>query len=163
MTPEAKRVLAGIDRAFDLPRPAWFCDARHCCECAEHEATLQAHTRETLDFATVGSAAWEPICFIKNPDGFKHLMPKLARLAFGRGATYYLDLFVAQLRYDRIETLSDEQKRSLEELLLVLALELDDEIPDLDWPEIEWALRRLRGEPGPATFAGSDQAAPEEP
>ena len=154
MTPEAGRVLSGVERVFDTPRPSWFCNARHCCECAEHEATLQAHTRETLDFQAVGSPAWDPVTFISNPDGFKHLLPALARLAFGRGDAYYLDTFVFQLRHDRILTFTDEQKRALEDLLLHLAVELDDEISDYDWPEIEWALRRLRGEAGPATYAG---------
>ncbi|HEX6142130.1 MAG TPA: hypothetical protein VFZ01_05405 [Geminicoccaceae bacterium] len=154
MTPEAGRVLAGVERVFDTPRPSWFCNARHCCECAEHEATLQAHTRETLDFQAVGSPAWDPVTFISNPDGFKHLLPALARLAFGRGNAYYLDTFVFQLRHDRILTFTDEQKRALEDLLLHLAVELDDEIRDYDWPEIEWVLRRLRGEAGPATYAG---------
>ena len=154
MTPEAAGILARIDRAFDLPRPSWFCNARHCCECAEHEATLQAHSRESLGFEAVGSPAWDPITMISNPDGFKHLVPALARLAFGRGDAYYLDTLVFQLRHDRVLTFSDEQKRALEDLLLHLAVELDDAIPDHDWPEIEWALRRLRGEPGPAAYAG---------
>src|SRR5262245_40921759 len=45
---ECDRILAEVAEAFRVPRPEWFCDARHCCECAEHEAELQAQTVETL-------------------------------------------------------------------------------------------------------------------
>lgn len=141
---EVRAVLDRVRAAFRTPRPAWFVDARHCCECAEHEATLQAHTTLTLDREAVGSPAWDPITFISNPDGFKHLLPRLAELAFGRGDAYYLDQFVFQLRDDRVEAFTDEQKRVLEDLLWHLALDLGDEIPDYDWPEIEWALQRLQ-------------------
>jgi hypothetical protein len=153
---ERSTLLAAIRSSFATPRPSWFCNARHCCECAEHEATLQAHSLETLDREAVGSPAWDPITFISNPDGFKHLMPALARLAFGSGDAYYLDTFVFQLRHDRIATFTDEQKRAVEGLLVYLAIDLAGEIPDHDWPEIEWAIRRLRGEPGPCSFQGHD-------
>ena len=144
------RILDEIAEAFRVPRPTWFCDADHCCECAEHEAELQAKDVETLDFATVGSAAWDPVAFVSNPDGFKYLLPALARLACGSGDAYYLDLFCTQLRDDRIETFDARQRAAVEALLYHLAVVLSAEIERYgDFPEMEWTLRRLRGEPGP--------------
>ena len=39
---ERQKILTEIAAAFAVPRPAWFVDGKHCCECAEHEATLQS-------------------------------------------------------------------------------------------------------------------------
>lgn len=153
-------MLDAVRAAFATPRPPWFCDAGHCCECAEHEATLQARDLESLDLDAVGSPAWDPICFVSNPDGFKHLIPRLAELACGRGEAYYLDQFVFHLRHDRIETFTAPQKRAVEDLLVHLAVELAEDISGHDWAELEWALRRLRSEPGPCSFAGSEWTPP---
>lgn len=148
------RILEEVAAAFHVTRPAWFCDAGHCCECAEHEAELQAKDVQTLDFETVGSAAWEPVAFIKNPDGFKYFMPALARLACGTGDAYYLDLFCNHLRDDRIATFDARQRAAVEALLYHLAVTLSDEIERCDdFPELEWTLRRLRGESGPCGAA----------
>ncbi len=148
---EKTRILDEIAAAFAVPRPDWFCDASHCCECAEHEAELRRHDLDSLDFAAVGSAAWDPICFIKNPDGFKYFMPALARLACAGGDDYYLDLFCNQLRPDRIETFTERQRAAVEALIYQLSEVLGPQIEQYgDYPELEWSLRRLRGEPGPA-------------
>lgn len=150
---ERTRILDEIAAAFAVPRPDWFCDASHCSECAEHEGELRPHDVASLDFATVGSAAWDPICFIKNPDGFKYFMPALARLASAAGGDYYLDLFCSQLRHDRIETFAPRQRAAVEALLYHLSETLGPEIEQNDdYPDLEWTLRRLRGEPGPAVI-----------
>ena len=68
---ERQKILAEIAEAFSVPRPAWFVDAKHCCECAEHEAELQAETVESLHREVMGDGGWDPVSFISNPDGFK--------------------------------------------------------------------------------------------
>jgi hypothetical protein len=163
--PEENRntaVLAEIAEAFRVPRPDWFCDARHCCECAEHEAELQAKDVDSLDLETVGSAAWEPVAFIKNPEGFKYFMPALARLAYGCGQDYYLDLFCSQLRDDRIATFSRRQRDAVEALIYDLAETITAEIERCDgFHDLEWALCRLRGEHGPVAYLGHDPSFPD--
>lgn len=136
-------VLGAVEAAFDVARPAWFCDARHCCECAEHEAELQPFTRETLPLEVVQSPAWDPICFIRNPDGFAYFLPRLARFAYGRGERYYLDLFLSNLREDRIARFTDAQRAALIALIHDVVETLGPDVASFDWPELEWTLRRL--------------------
>ena len=153
---EQQQILKEIAEAFAVPRPDWFCDARHCCECAEHELTLQQTAVESLDYAIVCNGAWNPITMIKNPQGFAYFMPALARLAYGTGQDYNLDLFLFHLRYDRIAAFSPRQRTAVESLLVHLAIALAPEIERCrHWPELEWAFRRARGEPGPGTYLGT--------
>jgi hypothetical protein len=156
MTEDAERqkVLAEIAEAFAVPRPAWFVNARHCCECAEHEAELQAETVESLRREVMGDGAWDPVTFISNPDGFKYFMPALARLAYGTGPDFHLTSFLTYLRSDRIETFTDRQRAAVEALLVHLSFALAGELSEDDYLDLEWALRRVRGEPGPCSFAG---------
>jgi hypothetical protein len=157
MSPDAERdeILAEVAEAFRTPRPDWFCDARHCCECAEHEAELQAETVETLRREVLGDGAWDPVAFIKNPDGFKYFMPALARLAYGTGQDYFLTSFMFHLRPDRIETFTERQRTAIEKLLIHLSVAIASEIERCnDFHELEWALRRIRGEPGPCSYEG---------
>ena len=74
-------VLAEVTRVFgSLPRPERF--TSHLCEeCDEHNATLQAHTLESLSIDEVGSAAWNPVVMC-SPDAFRYLTPALARICF---------------------------------------------------------------------------------
>jgi hypothetical protein len=153
---ERRHILGEIAEAFRVPRPGWFCNARHCCECAEHEAVLQSKDLDSLDHSNVGNAGWSPITMIKNPEGFKYFLPVLARLAYGTGQEYYLDDFLSQLRYDRIEAFTKRQRVAVESLLVHLAIALAPEIERCGtWPELEWTLRRVRGEPGPCTYLGT--------
>ena len=75
-------VLAAIDRAFgELPRPETMVrNPNHCDECAEHEATMQGLTPQTVGLEEVGSPAWDPVCFLSDA-AFCYFMPGLARLA----------------------------------------------------------------------------------
>jgi hypothetical protein len=74
-------ILDSIARAFAAcPRPEHFTDHTHCCECAEHDATLLSSDVETLSAEEVGSGACDPICFV-TPEGFAYYLPALARLA----------------------------------------------------------------------------------
>jgi hypothetical protein len=75
-------VLADVARVFGgVPRPQRF-TSHVCDECDEHNATLTAHTLETLSIEEVGSAAWNPIVMC-SPDAFRYLMPALARICLG--------------------------------------------------------------------------------
>ena len=77
MTDDA--VLQLVQDTFKMPRPANFTDHGCCSECAEHDQTLQAHTLDSLGYAEVGSAAWNPITMCQ-PDAFAYWMPALGRI-----------------------------------------------------------------------------------
>jgi hypothetical protein len=146
---EQDRILAEIAEAFAVPRPDWFVNAQHCCECAEHEAELQAETVETLRREVMGDGAWDPVDFIANPDGFKYFMPALARIACATGREYFLGSFLTYLPADRVESFTERQRAAVEALLLHLAEVLGPEIDaGMDRETYNWALGRIRGEPG---------------
>lgn len=74
-------ILARIDAAFaPAPKPAHFCDPAHCPECADHDATLRANTRESIGLAELGNPGWDPLCFA-SAEGLLYYAPALARLA----------------------------------------------------------------------------------
>jgi hypothetical protein len=152
---ERQTILAEIAEAFAVPRPDWFVNAGHCCECAEHEAELQAETVESLRKEVLGDGAWDPVVFISNPDGFKYFMPALARLAYGTGPDFHLTSFLIYLQPERIATFDDRQRAAVEALLIHLGVALAGELTDDSYLDLEWALRRVRGEPGPCSYAGS--------
>jgi len=115
-------------------RPEHFTNHRHCCECAEHDATLQAHTPQTITLAELGSPAWDPVCFMTDV-AFRYYFPALVRLVLdGTGDTYYADQFLFHLAYDgqrnrRWQAFSPDQRALvvdvLEYLVEHLAAELD--------------------------------------
>ena len=71
--------LADLTSAFaSASRPAQFCNPQHCDECAEHEALLQSHDRETLRLADVATPAWDPFA-VSCPEGLAYYLPTLAR------------------------------------------------------------------------------------
>ncbi len=122
-------ILAAIDAAFgDEPRPPHFVrDPQHCEECADHEATLQRLSRRSISLSAVGNPGWDPLCYVTD-EGFRHLMPGLARLACGRSDDYFLDQFLFHLESGRIDALTAEQAGSLGDLLDHLARSNADEI-----------------------------------
>ena len=74
-------VLHQIDAAFaDADKPEHFTDPTHCNECREHDETLRARTRETLQRNDVGNLGWDPIVF-SSADGVGYFFPALARFA----------------------------------------------------------------------------------
>jgi hypothetical protein len=152
---ERQKILGEIAEAFAVPRPAWFVHAGHCCECAEHEAELQAQTVDTLRREVLGDGAWDPVVFISNPDGFKYFMPALARLAYGTGPQFHLTSFLTYLQLDHIASFNGRQRAALEALLVHLSVALEGELTDSHYLDLEWALRAVRGEPGPCSYAGS--------
>jgi hypothetical protein len=85
-----KEILALICSTFDgIERPAHFTNYKHCEECAEHEATMQARTPDTLAIEDVENPGWTPICFL-TPEGFQYFMPGLIRLALTPGCEFFL-------------------------------------------------------------------------
>ena len=78
----------------------------------------------------------------------------LARLAYGTGQDFHLTSFLTYLRADRIETFDARQRAAVEALLVHLSIALTGELSDDDYLDLEWALRRVRGEPGPCSYAG---------
>ena len=146
---EQDRLLAEIAEAFAVLRPDWFCDATHCCECAEHEAELQAETVDSLRREVMGDGGWDPVTFIKNTDGFKYFMPALASIACATGPDYFLGSFLTYLHADRVESFTERQRAAVEALLLHLGEVLGPKIDaGYDRDTYNWALGRIRGEPG---------------
>lgn len=122
-------VLAAIDAAFrEEPRPAHFVrEPNHCEECADHEAVLQATSREVISLAEVGNPGWDPLCYVTD-DAFRHLLPGLARLALGSGDDYYLDQFLFHLETGRINALNPAQAQAVAALLDYIRTSMADEI-----------------------------------
>jgi hypothetical protein len=83
----------------DITRPAHFTDHGHCCECAEHDETLQRRDPESLEFEEL-SPAWDPMCFVTD-EAFLYYFPALVRLALGgAGDTYYVGQLLFHLTTD---------------------------------------------------------------
>lgn len=108
---------AEVATAFHCSRPARMVrNPGHCDECTEHEEVMQSLTPESVSLNQVGSAAWDPVCFLSD-EAYQYFMPGLARLAAGRGKEYYLDQFLFHLESGRIDDLDMRQCRALEDLL----------------------------------------------
>ena len=59
------------------------------------------------------------------------------------------------LRPDRIQTFTDRQRIAIEKLLIHVSFAIASDIERCnDFHELEWALRRIRGEPGPCSYEG---------
>ncbi len=131
------KVLQGIDSAFGhISRPVHFLkNPNHCCECAEHEDTLQQVTPITISLKEVGSPAWDPLCGVK-PAAFQYLMPGLARLAMGKGDSYYLDQFMFHLESFQIDEFNPAQSQAVLNLLWFLFETMPEEIESSVWDEL---------------------------
>jgi hypothetical protein len=100
--PTDAEVLLLIRDAFAAPRPEHFTNYAHCCECAEHDATLQGRELATLSMDEIGSPAWDPITFC-SPEAFKYWFPALARHTLDEPHDYwgwYGDTLLSQLERD---------------------------------------------------------------
>jgi hypothetical protein len=83
-----------------VTRPEHFTDYTHCCECAEHDETLRAHSPDTITREALGHAGWDPMTFVTNT-GFRYFLPALIRMALtGTGDDYYIDQFLSQVIRD---------------------------------------------------------------
>lgn len=120
----------------DEVRPEHFTNHEHCCECAEHDATLQNSNPEQLTYDDL-RPGWDPLCFI-NPEGFRYYFPALAKLAIeGSGPTYFVDRLVFHLELDgknnrRYEAFSPAQRdyvvRLLQHLIELHADEIEQNL-----------------------------------
>jgi hypothetical protein len=93
-----------IDKANEIfgkvARPEHFTDYTHCCECAEHDETLNAHTPDTITREALGHAGWDPMTFATDT-GFRYYLPALIRMALTQtGDDYYIDQFLSQVIRD---------------------------------------------------------------
>lgn len=76
-----REVLRRIELAFDgVSKPWHFTDYRHCPECKEHDDTLRARTRDTLQHKDLGHSGWDPMNFC-SAEGIGYFFPALARYA----------------------------------------------------------------------------------
>lgn len=107
--PTDASIVAAIRAAFgSTPRPTHFTNPSHCEECAEHNATLLAHTPDTITLEQLGNPGWDPICYV-DTQGYHYYMPGLVRLALGRGRDFYLGQFLFHLSPTRIEAFNRAQ------------------------------------------------------
>lgn len=94
ITDEANAVCGQIQR------PEHFTDYAHCCECAEHDGTLSAHSPDTISRKALGHAGWDPMTFATD-SGFRYYLPALIRMALTQtGDDYYIDQFLSQVVRD---------------------------------------------------------------
>jgi hypothetical protein len=122
--PTDTQILALIRDAFAVPRPEHFTNHPGCCECAEHDATLQAHDLETISAKEIGSQAWDPITMCTD-EAFQYWMPALARLTLGPDDDYfgwYGDSLLSQLerdgpRNERWQSCTPQQRAAIASLL----------------------------------------------
>jgi len=129
---DRESVMKEIDRAFGhLPRPEpLLMNPNHCCECEEHEETLQKVTRDTISLNEVGSPAWDPLYHV-TAETFQYFMPGLARLVLGRGDDFYLDSFLFHLEYRQVDAFNPPQCRALLNLLWHAYESLNSEIENM--------------------------------
>src|SRR5262245_66457527 len=97
-TQEAKRL-------FNVPKPEHFTNYRHCCECAEHDATLLAQDVNSISLEQLGTPGWDALCFA-SPEGFLYYVPALIRIT--------------------LDTMTKPQERYLDQLLFHLMRDAKD-------------------------------------
>jgi len=102
---------------FQMPKPEHFTNYRHCCECAEHDATLLACDVDSISLQQLGNPGWDPLCFV-SPEGFLFYLPALIRITLDTMAKpqeRYLDQFLFHLirdgkDHDLVRACSPEQR-----------------------------------------------------
>ncbi|MDQ8021849.1 MAG: hypothetical protein REI94_08425, partial [Moraxellaceae bacterium] len=102
-----EEVLRSVDAAFaDVARPEHFTNFTHCDECREHDNTLRARTRDTLQRQDLGTAGWDPISFC-SAEGIGYFFPTLARFALlpavWRDRDWYADQLLSHLAWEGAE------------------------------------------------------------
>jgi len=91
--------LQHAQRLFQMPQPEHFTNYRHCCECAEHDATLLAYDVNTIGLEQLGNPGQDPLCF-----------------ASVEGLVYY----IPALMWTTLDTMDKPQERYLDQLLFHL-------------------------------------------
>jgi hypothetical protein len=105
---------------FNVPTSVRFTNYRHCCECAEHDATLLAQGVNSIGIEQLGNPGWAPLCFA-SPEGFLYYMPALVRLTLDtihKPQERYLDQMLFHLMRDGrdndvVRACSAEQRASI--------------------------------------------------
>ena len=149
MEPTEQYIIETFRRLFPVSRrPQVFMDRNHCEECAEHDDTLQSVDPETISFDEIGNPCWDPICFV-NIEGFKYFIPGLTRLALDvSDDNYYLGQFVFHLSTERIDSLSEQQREAIHDLLCYIRLRHKIAITDnFDLDNISKKIRQLNQQP----------------
>jgi hypothetical protein len=135
LTPEAKRL-------FNVPKPEHFTNYLHCCECAEHDATLLAHDINSIGIEQLGNPGWDPLCFA-SPDGFLYYFPALIRITLDTMAKpheRYLDQLLFHLMrdgkdHDLVRACSREQRAFVAEFLAYLIDQYGAEIDECTYSD----------------------------
>jgi hypothetical protein len=89
-------------RLFQMPKPAHFTNYRHCCECAEHDATLLAYDVDSIGIEQLGNPGWDPLCFV-SAEGLLYYFPACIRLTLDslhKPPERYLDQLLFHVLYD---------------------------------------------------------------
>lgn len=120
---------------FRVSRPEHFTDYTHCCECRDHDETLQGTDIDTIGMEELGNPGWDPICFA-TPEARLYYLPALIRLSLD---TMHGDCYLAQLLFhlrwdgpdnDFFQRCNPEQRRYiarfLEYAIETYPQELDD-------------------------------------
>ena len=98
-TAEASLIEEGYRLFASCSRPQHFTNHTHCCECAEHDETLNCYDRDNISREALGNGGWDPVTFTTEA-GFKYYFPALVRVALtATGDDYYLDQFLFHLNY----------------------------------------------------------------
>ncbi len=145
--------LDDVVRCFAAtPRPTKFVDASHCSECAEHNATLSAHTPGSITLEELGNPGWDPICFVQDINAFRYYLPAMARLACGQGEAYYLAQFLFHLNQARIDALLPGERSVLATFLTGLMEAFPADIDSAgDTDTLLCTIAALRDNQGSAT------------
>ncbi len=123
---EAKRI-------FNVDRPLHFTNYKHCCECAEHDVTLQNKDIDTISINELGKPGWDPICFC-SVIGKKYYFPALVRLTIDTMEDeFYLDQFLFHLIFEGVDNnfykeCSVEQKEFIASFIEYLITDYDEKL-----------------------------------
>ena len=120
---EREEVYRAVEVGFsDATRPEMFVRGScRCEECMEHESEMQSFDPLDLPLEKLDNPGWDPICFASN-EAWSYLMPGLVRLVFEHPSAY-IDQFTFHVgQPERLNALTAEQARALEEVLNYLLL-----------------------------------------
>ena len=127
---------------FNVPKPVHFTNYRHCCECAEHDATLLAYDVDSIDVQQLDNPGWDPLCFA-SVEGLLYYMPALIRLTLDildKPQERYLDQLLFHLMRDGndndlVRACSPEQRTLVAEFLAYLIEQYSAELDECTYSD----------------------------
>jgi hypothetical protein len=127
---------------FQMPKPEHFTNYRHCCECAEHDATLLAYDVNSIGREQLGNPGWDPLCFT-TAEGLLYYLPALIRLTLDtidKPQERYLDQLLFHLMYDGkdnriMRACNQEQRAFVAEFLAYLIDQYSTEIDECTYSD----------------------------